>query len=88
MHRHVDWMVPADVSILEFLHSARTARGDPAILTPKTMHLNTGYSREHCSARSGVLVNHGLVEKLGHGEYRLTDRGEQLLEGDLDPEDL
>lgn len=83
MHRQVDWMVPADPVILRFLYSARTSQGDPSIQTPKTVGINTGYSREHASTRSKVLVDHGLVEQIDLGEYRLTELGERVLENEI-----
>ncbi|GAA1280263.1 MULTISPECIES: hypothetical protein [Actinomycetes] len=88
VHRHVSWMVPADVVFLQFLYSARTARGEPSIQTPKTMGLNTGYSREHASTRAKVLVEHDLVEQLGVGEYRLTEFGERVLDQEVPLEEL
>ena len=88
MHRQIDWMVAADVLILEFLYAARDRRGDPSIQTPHTISLNTGYSRQHVSQRSKVLVDHGLVEQLDEGQYRLTDFGEQVLENEIPIEDL
>ena len=88
MHRQVNWMVAADVLILEFLHTARDRRGDPSIQTPHTISLNTGYSRQHISQRSKVLVEHGLVEQLDEGQYRLTDFGEQVLENEIELEEL
>lgn len=83
MHRRVEWMVAADVLILEFLYASRDRRGNPSIQTPNTLHLNIGYSRQHISQRCKVLVEHGLVEQLDQGRYRLTDRGEQLIENEI-----
>lgn len=88
MHRHVDWMVPADVSVLEYLYASRTARGKPSIQTPKTIARNTGYSRKHASARCRELANHDLVERVAKGEYRLTERGEKLLDDEIELEEL
>lgn len=88
MHRHVSWMVPADVVILEFLYAARDARGDPSIQTPNTVALNTGYSNRHASARCLELADRDLLDLVESGKYRLSDRGEALLEGDLDLDEL
>lgn len=88
MHRRVDWMVAADVLILEFLYAARDRRGAPSIQSPNTIHLNIGYSRQHVSQRCKVLVDRGLVEQLDQGKYRLTDRGEQLIENEIPLETL
>ncbi|MDF9748407.1 hypothetical protein [Natrinema salsiterrestre] len=88
MHRQVSWMVAADALILEFLYSTRDRRGRPAIQTPRTIHLNTGYSRQHASGRCKVLVEYGLVEQTGEGEYRLTDFGEQVMADEIPLEEL
>lgn len=88
MHRHVDWMVPADVVIMEFLDAARTPRGQPSIQTPNTIALNTGYSNRHCSARAQELSERGLVERLGKGQYRLSDLGRRAVGDDISLEDL
>lgn len=83
VHRRVPWMVPADVVILEFLHSARDARGQPAIQTPNTVALNTGYSNRHASARLQVLADRGVVERTGSGKYRLTELGEAAVTNEI-----
>ncbi len=88
MHRRVDWMVAADPEILRYLANARDAYGNPAEETPKTMGRNTGYSRKHCGNRARVLVEHDLVEKTDRGVYRITERGEKAVEGEIPPEEL
>lgn len=87
-HRQVSWMVPADMVFLEFLYAARTAHGEPSIQTPKTIARNTGYSNRHASARCLELADRGLVEQLDEGEYRLTDLGEDVVEGDVPFDEL
>lgn len=88
MHREVEWMVPADTSILELLHAARDQRGRHLIWTPNTIGLNTGYSRKHTANRCLVLTEHGLLERLDRGRYRLSDLGERVLDGEIEPSEL
>ena len=88
MHREVGWMVAADVSILRLLHAARDHRGRPLIFTPGVIASNTGYSRQHISARCQVLAEHDLLERVDRGEYRITDVGLELMSGDIDPSDV
>lgn len=88
MHRQVEWMTAADVRILEFLHAARDVRGNPSVQSPRTIAKNTGYERKYAGQRTRNLVEHDLVEKVDTGFYRLTDRGERLMAGDLRPADL
>ena len=89
MHKRVDWMVSADPSILEFLHSARDAYGDPAIQSPATIAKNTGFSADHIGNRlREELQEHGLVEQTERGYYRLTEKGDRLMSGEIRPQDL
>lgn len=89
MHRRVDWMMPADSSILRFMGCVKDERGNPAIQTPKTISLNTGYSNRHCANRCRALADHNLLERIDDkAQYRITDLGAGLLEGDVDPRDL
>lgn len=88
MHRRVEWMVPADESVLRFLEGLKDYRDDPAIQTPKSIARNVPYSRNHVGNRCRTLADHGLLEKTGKGEYRLTTKGESLLDGGLSPESL
>lgn len=89
MYKRVEWMVAADPSILEFLHSARDAYGDPAIQSPATVAKNTGFSADHIQNRlHGPLKEHGLVEQTSRGYYRLSEKGDKLMSGDVRPESL
>lgn len=88
MHRQVDWLTQADVRILEFLHAARDVRGNPAIQSPALVAANTGLSRKHVGNRCRRLVDRDLLERVDRGRYRLADRGEQLMAGQLSPRDL
>ena len=63
MHRRVEWMVPADTSILRFMAAVTDERGNPAIQTPKTIALNTGYSNRHVAKRCRTLSDYGLLER-------------------------
>ena len=88
LSRHVSWMVPADVAILQYLTHSRTVNGEPSVQTPKTVAVNTGYSRKHASNRAQVLADHGLVEKVNHGEYRLTGLGERAINHEVAYDEL
>lgn len=88
MRRRAEWMSPADVTILEFLYSARDTLDNPAIMSPAIIAENTGLSRKHAGNRCRHLADRDLVEKLDRGRYRLSDTGERLLDGRLDTADL
>ena len=88
MHRQVEWLTAADVTILEFLHAARDTRGNPSIQRPTTISDNTGLSRQHVGRRCRTLADHDVVEKVDRGKYRLSDRGEALMGGKIQPSEL
>lgn len=88
MHRHVSWMVPADVVILEYLEAARTARGEFSIQTPNTIAINTGYSNRHTSARCQELADRGLIERTDQARYRLAELGKQAVNNEISLEEL
>lgn len=89
MHRRVGWMVPADSSILRYMASVKDERGNPAIQTPKTIALNTGYSNRHVANRCRTLADYGLLERLDdQAHYRITKKGQGLLDGGISPEEL
>lgn len=70
-----DWMVPMDDDILELFHST------DLVLTPSIIAYNTGYSREEVNRRLGVLTEHGLMERVERGKYRITEFGRSYLSG-------
>lgn len=88
MHRQVSWLTAADVRILEFLFAARDVRDRPAIQTPQTIALNTGHPRKYVGKRCRHLADHDVVEKVDHGEYRLSSTGEDLMSGRIQPREL
>jgi len=70
------WMTPMDETILELFHRSGL------VLTPAIVASNTGYSREEVNRRLGELTDHGLVERVERGKYRITDVGEAYLLGE------
>lgn len=72
-----EWMVPMDDEILELFHIS------DLVLTPAIIAYNTGYSREEVNRRLGTLVEHGFVERVERGKYRITSHGELYLRGDV-----
>ncbi|MFB6253663.1 MAG: ArsR family transcriptional regulator [Halobacteriaceae archaeon] len=72
-----DWMQPIDDQILELFHST------DLVLTPSIIAYNIDYSREETNRRLTKLANHDMVEKVDRGKYRITELGQQYLEGPL-----
>ncbi|MGQ3413928.1 ArsR family transcriptional regulator [Natrinema sp. LN54] len=77
IRRPAEWMTPMDDEILAALHST------DLVLTPAVVAFNTGFSRKEVNRRLIELADHGFVEKIERGKYRLTRRGEQYLRGQL-----
>lgn len=83
MRYSADWMTIADERILERLNEVETD-------TPKGMadsgHVR--FSRQYIGERCRKLADYGMVQHLGNGVYRITESGEQYLDGELDAEEL
>ena len=77
VRRPAEWMTPMDDEILGALH------GTDLVLTPAVVAFNTGFSRKEVNRRLIELADHGFVEKVERGKYRLTRRGERYLRGQL-----
>ncbi|QRV14941.1 ArsR family transcriptional regulator [Haloterrigena salifodinae] len=77
LRRPAEWMTPMDDEILGALH------GTDLVLTPAVVAFNTGFSRKEVNRRLIELADHGFVEKVERGKYRLTRRGERYLRGQL-----
>jgi predicted transcriptional regulator len=80
-------MKAADQSILQLLGPPKSLE-----LTPSNIARNTGLSRGYTSERLSELVDHGLVQvdsgEGSHPYYNISDKGADLLEGQIEPEDL
>jgi len=72
-----DWMTPMDDAVLELFHSSAL------VLTPAIIAFNIDRSREEVNRRLTALAEHGLVERVERGKYRLTELGERYLRGEL-----
>ncbi|MGB9966095.1 transcriptional regulator [Halobacterium hubeiense] len=85
MHRQVDWMMAADLSILRVLDSNLALR-------TSDIAYNADLSRGYTSNRLSELVDHGLVtieEAEGkHPRYRITSLGADALHGRVQPDEL
>nr|WP_284062810.1 ATP-binding protein [Halobaculum sp. SYNS20] len=60
------------------------------ILSPSIMSANLDLTRQHISSRLSELLDHHIVTKTdtGQGNYRITEKGEAYLVGELDEDDL
>lgn len=81
MREPAEWMVPTDDRILELLRSEGN-------LTPDAIESFGGTSADHASRRCKKLAKYGLVEQIGRGLYRITDKGEAYLDEELDASEL
>jgi hypothetical protein len=76
-------MTICDERILERLSEVETD-------TPKGM-ADSGdvrFSRQYIGERCRKLSNYGMPQHLGNGVYRITETGEQCLEGEIDTIEL
>lgn len=76
-------MTIADERILEHLTQVETD-------TPKGM-ADSGrvrFSRQYIGERCRKLADYGMVQHLGNGVYRITEIGDQYLNGEIDASEL
>jgi predicted transcriptional regulator len=71
-------MVLLDDRILEYLVEAGFSTPSE-IAEDEYIH----YSAQHVGDRCRKMAEHGLVENVGNGVYRITERGEQYLAEEL-----
>lgn len=71
-----EWMTPLDDEILNLFHSTTL------VLSPTVIAYNIDYSRDEVNRRLSTLTEHGLLERVERGKYRLTSRGEHYFYGD------
>lgn len=58
------------------------------ILSVTIIAVNLDYSRPWISRRLSKLHDHGLVERVNDGYYRITELGRAYLRGKVDAHDL
>lgn len=58
------------------------------ILPPAVIAINLEYSRNWVSRRILILADADLVEQVDGGYYRITEKGQDYLAGDLDRSEL
>jgi predicted transcriptional regulator len=87
MRKPAEWMTnSADDRILEFLADNKTE--EPVGVAPTEIADAVGYGRQHIGRRCRTLADHGLLLNLGRGSYRITELGEQFLDGEAGPNEL
>lgn len=82
MRPRVEWMTQADERVLEFLYEK------DIIASPAVIAANIDYTGEYISRRCRKLTNAGLLQRADASNYRLTELGEQFLNGEIDAEDI
>jgi len=75
-------MNQTDDYILELLEESNL------ILSPSIIAVNLDYTRNWISKRLGKLEGADLVEKVGEGQYRISEKGRAYLAGDLNASEL
>ena len=74
--------MPIDDRILEALATSGL------VLSPAVIAFNIDKSRSEVNRRLSVLVDHGFVSKPKRGYYKITEVGEQYLDGEIDPDNF
>jgi Mn-dependent DtxR family transcriptional regulator len=74
-------MLPVDDLILEYLR-------DKGAATPKAMGDDLGKNNNYVGVRCRELTDYGLLQRVSHGLYRITEDGEKFLDDELDADKL
>jgi len=75
-------MTQADERVLEFLQEK------DIVATPSVVAANIDYTGEYISRRCRKLSTAGLLQRVDASNYRLTDLGEQYLEGKITSDEI
>lgn len=81
VRQRAEWMRPIDERIMETMR-------DEGNLTPRAVSDFDVTSQSHASDRLASLAKYGLVERISHGLYRLTDDGRAFLDEELNASEL
>jgi repressor of nif and glnA expression len=82
-------MQAGDLKFLEYLEQHEGEILGPAMVAKNTRKTDDGdYNRDYVWRRLQDLVDAGLVDKVGRGEYTITDYGIEYLEGNVPPDEL
>jgi len=82
MRPRVDWMTQADERVMEFLYEKEI------VASPVVIGANIDYTGEYLSRRCLKLADAGLIQRVDSSNYRLTELGEQFLNGEIDADEL
>lgn len=77
------WLTPADEAILDHLREHGPANTDE-LTAADEIEYRSAYVEQRCS----MLAGRGRLVVYSGGRYRLTGRGEDYLDGELDPGEL
>jgi predicted transcriptional regulator len=76
MRPRVEWLTQGDERILEFLQEK------DIVATPTVIAANIDYTGDYVSRRCRKLASAGLLQRVDASNYRLTELGENFLEGE------
>lgn len=79
MNEPRDWMTPTDILVLVALGSSNII----TVYTPSILAYNLTKGRSSVNRRLGELHEHGYVDRVERGKYRLSEKGEAFLAGQL-----
>ena len=82
MRPRIDWMTQADERIMEFLQEK------DIVASPSVIAANIDYTGEYISRRCRKLASARLLQRIDASNYRLTELGEQFLQGEIDASEI
>lgn len=84
MQRPFEWMMHADVYILDLFHTHEI------VLTPIVISIELDYERSYVQNRIAALTQAELLEREGsaRGVYQITERGKRFIDDELTEEEV
>jgi predicted transcriptional regulator len=82
MRPRVEWMTQGDERIMEFLEEK------DIVASPSVIAANIDYTAEYISRRCRTLEDAEMLQRIDASNYRLTELGEDFLEGEVEAEEL
>ena len=81
MRQRADWMSAVDERLIEL------SRSDTGITGTRAAELGVA-TRNHLYERLNILCDYGLLQRVGYGQYRISEQGCAFLNEELDASTL
>jgi len=82
-------MQAGDLNFLEYLHRHEGEKLGPAMIAKNTTRTDgKSYNRSYVWRRLQDLLAAGLIDKIERGEYQISDKGIEYLNGNISVDEI